>query len=128
MSGFGGTAHNDHTAYIELASVAFASGAISGSFSSGTLTVSSGATVVAEINFAGSYATSNFHFTSGSGGSVEITDPGNDHRHHNVGHTADLALLGNYIASFAAGGYGGYVVAGVGQADPAQPLLVHPHQ
>jgi hypothetical protein len=39
------------------------------------LTVSSGGTVVASINFSGSYTTSSFHLTSGTGGTVEIFDP-----------------------------------------------------
>jgi hypothetical protein len=42
---------------------------------SGTLAVTSGGTVVADINFIGSYATSNFQIASGPGGRVKITDP-----------------------------------------------------
>jgi hypothetical protein len=43
--------------------------------SSGVLTVTSGGSVVASINFSGSYTTSSFHLTSGAGGTVEIFDP-----------------------------------------------------
>ena len=43
---------------------------------SGTLTVSSGGQVVADIEFAGSYSAGNFHISSGIGGTVKITDPG----------------------------------------------------
>ena len=46
--------------------------------SSGVLTVSSGGSVVADINMFGSYTTSSFHVASGSGGTVEILGEG-DH-------------------------------------------------
>ncbi|HWX82148.1 MAG TPA: hypothetical protein VNX23_04350 [Bradyrhizobium sp.] len=44
---------------------------------SGVLTVTSGgsANVVAVIDFIGHYVTSNFHITSGAGGTVEVFDP-----------------------------------------------------
>ena len=76
----GGISHADHTQYIDLTSVGFAAGQISASYTpanatSGTLRVSSGGTVVADITFVGAYVTSNFHISSGAGGSVQITDP-----------------------------------------------------
>jgi hypothetical protein len=83
VSGFGvsgGISHADHTQYIDLTSVSFAAGQISASYTpanatSGTLRVSSGGAEVADITFVGKYVTSNFHISSGVGGTVEITDP-----------------------------------------------------
>jgi hypothetical protein len=43
--------------------------------SSGVLTVTSGGSVVAAIDFSGSYTTSSFRITSGTSGTVEIADP-----------------------------------------------------
>ena len=79
---FGGTVagFGQNTAqFIDLTAVA-SGGGVSLSYtsktsSSGVLTVSSGGTVVASINFSGSYTTSSFHLTSGAGGTVEIFDP-----------------------------------------------------
>ena len=78
----GGISHADHTQYIDLTSVSFAAGQISASYTSanasntsGTLIVSSGSAVVADITLVGAYVTSNFHISSGAGGTVEITDP-----------------------------------------------------
>jgi hypothetical protein len=85
VSGFGvsgGISHADHTQYIDLTSVTFSAGQISASYASanasntsGTLMVSSGGTLVADITLVGKYVTSNFHISSGVGGTVEITDP-----------------------------------------------------
>jgi autotransporter passenger strand-loop-strand repeat protein len=65
--------------FIDLTAVASAAGVSlsysSNTSSSGVLTVLSGGTVVASINFFGSYTTSSFHITSGTGGTVEIFDP-----------------------------------------------------
>jgi autotransporter passenger strand-loop-strand repeat protein len=65
--------------FIDLAAVASGTGVnlsyTSNGASSGVLTVSSGGTVGAAINFAGSYTTSSFHITSGTSGTVEIFDP-----------------------------------------------------
>jgi hypothetical protein len=65
--------------FIDLTAVASAGGVslsyTSNTSSSGVLTVSSGGSVVASINFSGSYTTSSFHITSGSRGTVEIFDP-----------------------------------------------------
>jgi hypothetical protein len=47
--------------------------------SSGVLTVSSGGSVVADINMSGSFTTSSFHLASGSGGTVEILGGRDDH-------------------------------------------------
>jgi fibronectin-binding autotransporter adhesin len=85
VSGFGvnsgGTAHADPAEYIDLVNVQsgasitlhYSSGG-SGN-TSGTLTVSSGGTLVASIHMLGSYSAGNFQISSGVGGSVEITDP-----------------------------------------------------
>jgi hypothetical protein len=84
VSGFGvsgGISHADHTQYIDLTSVTSAAGITlsytpaNASNASGTLMVSSGGTVVADITLVGKYVTSNFHISSGAGGTVEITDP-----------------------------------------------------
>jgi autotransporter passenger strand-loop-strand repeat protein len=81
ISGFGGANHANKFQFIDLASVTSnASVSVSyvpfASHTSGTLFVSSGGSTVAEITFLGSgYVTSNFHITSGAGGTVEITDP-----------------------------------------------------
>ena len=65
--------------FIDLTAVASAGGVslsyTSNTSSSGVLTVSSSGSVVASINFSGSYTTSSFHLTSGAGGTVEIFDP-----------------------------------------------------
>jgi hypothetical protein len=85
VSGFGvsgGISHADHTQYIDLTSVTSAASEITLSYTSanasntsGTLKVSSGGMVVADITLVGAYVTSNFSFSSGTGGTVEITDP-----------------------------------------------------
>ena len=79
VSGFGGVSHANHTQFIDLTAVTYSAGAVSETYSgnttSGVLTVSSGGTTVAEINLVGTYMTSNFHITSGIGGTVKITDP-----------------------------------------------------
>lgn len=49
----------------------------SGNATSGVLTVTSGATVVAEINMVGNYTTSSFKLGADSNGHVEIADPQN---------------------------------------------------
>ena len=117
-----------HGQYIDLADVTSGGGIslsyASGSNTSGTLTVSSGGTLVATIDLIGTYSSGNFHITSGAGGTVEITDPAVV----NGGevHSANIALFGSYIASFAGGGHGGLVITSTGQIDQP-PLLVHPH-
>jgi len=132
--GLRGRSHANHAQYIELSSVGFISGAISGSYdtSTHTLAVTSGGTEVAQITISGSYATVDFHFTSGSDGTVRITDP--ERRFHAADgivqstavHSANIALLGSYIANFAADNRGGVLVASAWQTEPV-PLLVHPH-
>ena len=136
VSGFGvnagGTAHADPAEYIDLVNVL--SGAITLNYSSGgsgntsgTLTVSSGGTLVASIHMLGSYSAGDFQISSGSGGTVEITDPGV------VGggvQSANIALFGSYIAgSFvtAAGEQGGTVISEAAQPANQQPMLTHPH-
>ena len=130
ISGFGGSGHTDTTQYIDLTNVA-SGGSISFNYTSGnagntsgTLTVSSGGTLVATIDLIGTYSSGNFHISSGAGGTVEITDPAVP----NGGevHSANIALFGSYIASFAGGGHGGLVITSTGQTDQP-PLLVHPH-
>ena len=81
MSGFGGVSHTNSAQFIDLESVTFSVGKIGSSYtpinaSNGTLTVTSGGTVVAKIAFAGSYVASDFHVTSDGSGHVLITDPG----------------------------------------------------
>ena len=76
ISGFGGHNHSSHDQFIELSNVTFVPGAISGSFAHGVLQVTSSGATVADIKFAGTYVTSNFQFAAGSGGVVQITDPG----------------------------------------------------
>jgi hypothetical protein len=79
ISGFGGSAHSNTSQYIELTGVTYSTGEMSSSYSgnatSGVLTVSSGGATVASIDFVGSYTSTNFQISSGSGGTVEITDP-----------------------------------------------------
>ena len=129
------TPHANHAEYIELSSVSFVSGAISGSYDTSThvLAVSSSGAEVAAITLSGGYVTADFHFTSGSGGAVKITDPGQ--RSHVAGggvepiavQSANLGLFANYIANFAAIGQGGILISSTGQSEPVPPVLVHPH-
>jgi hypothetical protein len=159
ISGFGGANHTNHAQFIDLVSVTSAPGQIHLSYSSaashtsGTLFVSSGGAVVAQINMIGNYTSANFSTRADSDGSVEIVDPAvpnggiafgaqttlayttngaNGGGTLTVGdgrHAASIALLGNYIAgSFAIGadGHGGTVVTQQSQT-PQAPLLTHPH-
>ena len=82
VSGFGvsgGVAHKDaariHRLYRHRrrGDLHYASG--SAGNTSGTLTVSSGGILVATIELTGTYSSGNFHISSGSAGTVEITDP-----------------------------------------------------
>jgi fibronectin-binding autotransporter adhesin len=79
VSGFGGANHANHTQFIDLTSVSFTSGQIHLSYTSaagsGTLSVVSGATVVARIKMSGSYTSANFSAKADSDGNVEIVDP-----------------------------------------------------
>jgi hypothetical protein len=134
VTGLGNPANGDPHDYIDLTSVTFVSGGtITGSYDTGNhiLTVTSGGTDVASIALAGLYATSNFHFSSGVSDTVEIIDPavhsGGHHHDHNPGHSANLGLLGNYIAGFQEAVPGGLLVTSVGEAE-ALPLAVHPHR
>lgn len=127
ISGFGGAGHTNRSQYIDLVSVTSGAG-ITDSYAkanaantSGTLTVSSGATIVAEINFAGTYTAANFHLSSGAGDTVEITDPP-------VTSGANVALFASHIA-------GSFVPAAPGQcsvsalvetSQTVPPLLTHP--
>ncbi len=130
---------NIHQA-IDLTNVAYVSGAESATFSgtttSGLLTVTSSGTTVAKINLIGDYqhvtfTPHDYGGTVGNSGSLEITDPpasqGGHHHHEDAGHSANLGLLGNYIAGFPEGGPGGLLVTSVGESEPVPPLLVHPH-
>ena len=129
VSGFGvsgGSAHKDHAEYIDF--TGFGSGATftytSGNTSntSGTLTVSSGG-VSGSVVLVGSYTQANF--SSGTiDGTIAITDPAGGVVNGGEVHSANIALFGSYIASFAAGGHGGLVITSTGQTE--QPLLVHP--
>jgi hypothetical protein len=84
VSGFGGVNHTNHTQFIDLTSVAFASGQIHLSYTSaagsGTLSVVSGATLSggtpgAQINLVGTYTLANFSAKDDGNGNVEIVDP-----------------------------------------------------
>jgi hypothetical protein len=79
LSGFGGMNHTNHKQFIDLTSVSFSSGQIHLSYTSaagsGTLSVVSGATLVAQINLLGSYTSANFSAKADSNGKVEIVDP-----------------------------------------------------
>ena len=79
VSGFGGVSHSNHKQFIDLTSVDFASGQIHLSYTSasgsGTLSVVSGATLVAQINMIGSYTSANFSAKADGNGNVEIVDP-----------------------------------------------------
>ena len=128
ISGFGGSGHTDMTQYIDLADVT-SGGSISLHYASGstsgTLTVSSGATLVATIDLIGTYSSGNFHITSGAGGTVEITDPTAVVNGDTV---SNLALFTNYIAAgfvTASAGYGG--VFSEAAQDKEQSHLAHPH-
>ncbi len=93
---------------------------------SGTLTVKNGATS-ATISMIGTYTLASFKLGHDASGHVEITDP--PVAAASV-HSANLALLGNYIAaSFvsAAFDHGGTVITEAAQAANQQPLLTHPH-
>ena len=163
ISGFGGANHANKFQFIDLASVTSnASVSVSyvpfASHTSGTLFVSSGGSTVAEITFLGSgYVTSNFHITSGAGGTVEITDPLAAQAQGGIAfgaattlaysqnggktdvsltaahgaHAAVIALLGNYMAAtFAttADSSGATAVGGTRQTPEQQPQLTHPRR
>lgn len=132
VSGFGGVGHANSAHFIDLVSVT--SGASMGlnylsanaANTSGTLIVTSGATIVAEITLVGTYVTSNFHLGTGVGGSVKITDPAMP---SDGGVVANVALFGNYIAgSFAANGPGAPMAPGtLLPSDQLLPLAT-PHR
>ena len=163
ISGFGGANHANKVQFIDLASVTSdASVSVSyvpfASHTSGTLFVSSGGSTVAEITFLGSgYVTSNFHITSGAGGTVEITDPlaaetqggiafgaattlaysqnggktGVSLTAAHGAHAAVIALLGNYMAATfvtTADASGATAVGGTRQTPEQQPQLTHPQR
>ena len=76
VSGFGNGGNTSQ--YIDLTNIAFngnVSRSYSGNTTSGVLTVTSGATVVAKINMVGNYTTSSFKLGADSSGHVQITDP-----------------------------------------------------
>ena len=79
VSGFGGVNHGNHHQFIDLASVSFASSQIHFSYTSmagsGTLSVISGATLVAAIDMIGTYTSANFSARDDGNGNVEIFDP-----------------------------------------------------
>jgi len=130
ISGFGGSGHTNSSQYIDLANVISGAGVITDHYTSantsntsGTLTVSSGGTLVASIQFVGAYSSGNFKIVGGSGGTVEITDPAVVN-----GGVANIALLGNYMAATfvtAADGHGSTLVTQ--EPDSQPPSLSHPH-
>ncbi len=129
---------NIHQA-IDLTNVTYVSGAESATFSgtttSGLLTVTSGGITVAKINLIGDYqhvtfSPHDYTGTVGSSGSLEITDPPaqpSGHHHDHAGHSANLGLLGNYIAGFPEAGHGGILISSTGQSEAVPLVLVHPH-
>ncbi len=129
ISGFGGGNHSNTSQFIDLVSVTYSAGetatySANSSNTSGVLTVSSGGKAVTEINFVGAYVTSDFHLSAGISGTVAITDP------PVVGggvQSANIALLGNYMASmFATSAFNGGSVTSDTQT-PQHTLLTHPH-
>ena len=81
ITSFGGVTHTNHSQFIDLVQVTSDSTVsafyTSVTANSGMLTVTSGLVpvTVAQINFIGHYATSNFQISSGFGGTVMIVDP-----------------------------------------------------
>jgi hypothetical protein len=71
--------HTNNKQFIDLISVTSAPNTISLSYApaagSGTLFVSSGGAVVAQINMIGNYTSKNFSITADRNGNVEIIDP-----------------------------------------------------
>jgi autotransporter passenger strand-loop-strand repeat protein len=153
VSGFGGVSHTNTSQFIDLESVTFSAGKIGSSYtpinaSSGTLTVTSGGTVVAKIAFAGEYVASDFHVTSDGAGHVLITDPGvpfgggatlgfaaDGTRHGGTlpitpGTAATAALFGHYIAGSlvaGAGAYGDGLTVEAAASAGQHPHLTPPH-
>jgi hypothetical protein len=153
VSGFGGVSHTNSAQFIDLESVTFSAGKIGSSYtplnaSNGTLTVTSGGTVVAKIAFAGSYVASDFHVTSDGNGHVLITDPGVPFGGgvtlgfaadgHPPGGTlrttldtaATAALLGHYIAGSLVAGtsaYGGDLTVEAAASAGQHAHLTLPH-
>jgi len=80
VSGFGGTANEKDTRFIDLINVS-SGGGITSSYvpaagnTSGTLFISAGRVQVAAITMVGHYSAGNFVITSGAGGTVAIADP-----------------------------------------------------
>ena len=74
----GDASHANHSQFIDLTAVTYVSGVVSDSYHAsargGALTVTSSGTVVATIDFVGTYSSGNFHLASGAGG-TGITDP-----------------------------------------------------
>ncbi len=121
VSGFGQNTHQ-FIDFTEIGSAGATLGYTSTSSDSGVLTVSSGGSAVASIYLVGHYTSASFHISSGTGGSLEIIDPpvvG--------GGFANIALLGNYMASmFATSAVHGSALTTETQTSQ-QPLLTHPH-
>jgi autotransporter passenger strand-loop-strand repeat protein len=126
ISGFGQNTHQtiDLIEVASGASVSATYASATASFvASGTLTVSSGGTIVAEIALVGHYTTANFKLGKDSNGDVTIVDPPVA---AGGGQSTNLALFGSYIAaSFVSGGG----IIGTGPAQPPEtsdPPLTHP--
>jgi hypothetical protein len=153
VSGFGGVSHTNTSQFIDLESVTFSVGKIGSSYtpinpSSGTLTVTSGGTVVAKIAFAGNYVASDFHVTSDGTGHVLVTAPGvpfgggatlgfaaDGPRHGGTlpitpGTAATAALFGHYIAGSllaGAGAHGNGLTVEAAASAGQPPHLTPPH-
>ena len=126
ISGFGQNTHQsiDLVEVVSGANVSATYASATATFvASGTLTVSSGGTIVAEIGLIGHYTTANFELGEDSSGNVTITDPPVA---AGGGPSANLALFGSHIAaSFVTGG--GTIGAGPAQPpETSDPPLTHP--
>jgi uncharacterized repeat protein (TIGR03803 family) len=127
ISGFG----SNTSQFIDLTKIDAAGARVSYKANStntgGVLTVFRGSQTVASINMVGKYTTASFHLGADGGNHLEITDPpvvaGGVH-------SANIALLGNYMAASVVtppGGQGGALIAEAWQTANQPPLLTLPH-
>jgi hypothetical protein len=122
VSGFGGSAHTNQSQFIDFISVSFATASVTytpanTSNTSGTLTVTDG-THSASVTLVGKYTTSSFHMSAGSGGSLEITDPGVD-----GGHTAAEMVASGHGVVAPHGSFAPATLGYGGRADPSAGLV-----
>ncbi len=148
VTGFGGFGGEYPDQLIELGGVAYDSGASATftptGFDSGTLTVSSGATIYAAVKLVGDYINATFTIVD-DGGKLAVSDPlsvlggtpttlastadkgGDDHKHHHKDGASNVALLGSYMASvFGSPGIGQVATQTLDTAQ-TDTVLTHPH-